>query len=65
MGGDTFYDYLKSFGVMEKTGVDLPSEASGLFYERKYLNDPANYGTSYLITSSFGQSFRITPMRCV
>lgn len=65
MGGDTFYDYLKSFGVMEKTGVDLPGEASGLFYERKYLNDPANYGTSYLITSSFGQSFRITPMQLV
>ena len=65
MGGDTFYDYLKSFGVMEKTGVDLPGEASGLFYDRKYLNDPANYGTSYLITSSFGQSFRITPMQLV
>lgn len=65
MGGDTFYDYLKSFGVMEKTGVDLPGEASGLFYERKYLNDSANYGTSYLITSSFGQSFRITPMQLV
>ena len=65
MGGDTFYDYLKSFGVMEKTGVDLPGEASGLFYEPKYLNDPANYGTSYLITSSFGQSFRITPMQLV
>ena len=65
MGGDTFYDYLKSFSVMEKTGVDLPGEASGLFYERKYLNDPANYGTSYLITSSFGQSFRITPMQLV
>ena len=65
MGGDTFHDYLKSFGVMEKTGVDLPGEASGLFYERKYLNDPANYGTSYLITSSFGQSFRITPMQLV
>ena len=65
MGGDTFYDYLKSFGVMEKTDVDLPGEASGLFYERKYLNDPANYGTSYLITSSFGQSFRITPMQLV
>ena len=65
MGGDTFYDYLKSFGVMEKTGVDLPGEASGQFYERKYLNDPANYGTSYLITSSFGQSFRITPMQLV
>lgn len=65
MSGDTFYDYLKSFGIMEKTGVDLPGEASGLFYERKYLNDPANYGTSYLITSSFGQSFRITPMQLV
>ena len=65
MGGDTFYNYLQAFGVMEKTGVDLPGEGHGLFYERKYLNDPANYGTSYLITSSFGQSFRITPMQLV
>lgn len=65
MGGDTFYDYLKAFGIMEKTGVDLPGEASGLFYERKYLNNPAQYGTSYLITSSFGQSFRITPMQLI
>ena len=65
MGGDIFYDYLKAFGIMEKTGVDLPGEASGLFYERKYLNNPAQYGTSYLITSSFGQSFRITPMQLV
>ena len=60
-----FYDYLKSFGIMEKTGVDLPGEASGLFYERKYLNNPAQYGTSYLITSSFGQSFRITPVQLI
>ena len=65
MGGDMFYDYLKSFGIMEKTGVDLPGEASGLFYERKYLNNPAQYGTSYLITSSFGQSFRITPVQLI
>lgn len=65
MGGDMFYDYLKSFGIMEKTGVDLPGEANGLFYERKYLNNPAQYGTSYLITSSFGQSFRITPVQLI
>ena len=65
MGGDIFYDYLKAFGIMEKTGVDLPGEASGLFYERKYLNKPAQYGTSNLNTSSFGQSFRITPMQLV
>ena len=51
--------------LWKKTGVDLPGEASGLFYERKYLNNPAQYGTSYLITSSFGQSFRITPMQLV
>ena len=31
MGGDMFYDISKSFGIMEKTGVDLPGEASGLF----------------------------------
>ena len=65
MGGDTFYDYLKAFGIMEKTGVDLPGEGRGLFYDKKTLTDTATYGTSYLITSSFGQSFRITPMQLV
>ena len=65
MGGETFYDYLKAFGVMEKTGVDLPGEGRGYFYDKNTLTDTANFGTSYLITSSFGQSFRITPMQLV
>lgn len=65
LGGEDFYDYLDAFGVLEKTGVDLPGEASGLFYDKKTLTDTASYGTSYLITSSFGQSFRITPMQLV
>ena len=65
MGGETFYDYLKAFGIMEKTGVDLPGEGRGYFYDKNTLTDTANFGTSYLITSSFGQSFRITPMQLV
>ncbi len=32
IGGRTFIEYFKSFGFLEKTGVDLPGEAKGLFW---------------------------------
>ncbi len=62
VGGDTFYDYVKAFGFMERTGIDLPGEASGLFYGRSDLNGAS---TAALIASSWGQSFRITPIQLV
>ena len=57
MGGDTFYDYLKSFGVMEKTGVDLPGEASPQYYKEK------QYGIVELSSASFGQTNSLTPIQ--
>ncbi len=62
VGGDTFYDYVKAFGFTERTGIDLPGEASGLFYGRTDLNGAS---TAALIASSWGQSFRITPIQLV
>ena len=64
-GGDTLYDYCRAFGLMEKTGIDLPGEASGLFHSRERLADNANYGTSYLISTSFGQTVKPTPIQLV
>ncbi len=59
MGRDTFYDYQKSFGFGEKTGIDLPFEesASNLIYSKEEL------GPVELATSSFGQSFNATALQ--
>lgn len=65
MGGDTMYDYCRAFGLMEKSGIDLPGESSGLFHSRERLADNANYGTSYLISTSFGQTVKPTPIQLV
>lgn len=54
IGADRFYDYVKKFGYLEKTGIDLPSEASSIFHDRKAL------GVTELATASFGQRFKIS-----
>ncbi|MBQ7153276.1 MAG: peptidoglycan glycosyltransferase, partial [Clostridia bacterium] len=56
VGTDTFYDYFSSFGYLEKTGIDLPGEAEGIFYQKD------NFTELNLATSSFGQNFKVTPI---
>jgi len=66
VGGTTFYDYVKAFGFTETTGIDMPGEAAGLFYGRADLDVSLNGGsTASLISSSWGQTFRITPIQLV
>ncbi len=57
LGVDKFYEYFETFGLMEKTGVDLPGEASTITHKKE------NVGQVELATMSFGQSFQITPMQ--
>lgn len=57
LGVDNFYKYLKQFKLLEKTGVDLPGEASTIMHKKD------NVGLVELATMSFGQSFQITPMQ--
>lgn len=57
LGVDAFYKYFKQFGLLEKTGVDLPGEAGTI------MHDPKNMGLVELATVSFGQSFQITPIQ--
>ena len=64
-GGETLYNYYKSFGLMETTGLDLPGEAKGIFHSKEHLADNKTYGTSYLISTSFGQTIKPTPMQMV
>ncbi len=54
IGADRFYDYVKNFGYLEKTGIDLPSEAKSIFHEKEAL------GVTELATASFGQRFKIS-----
>lgn len=57
VGVDKFYDYFKKFGLLSKTGVDLPGEAATIMHKKE------NIGEVELATMSFGQSFQITPIQ--
>lgn len=57
IGADRFYDYFDQFGLLTKTGIDLPGEAATIMHKRE------NIGFVELATISFGQSFQITPIQ--
>ena len=59
MGVHTYYSYLKKFGLLEKTGIDLPGEAGSIFLAENKA------GPVELATISFGQRFEITPIQLV
>ena len=59
LGVDRFYQYFEQFGLLEKTGIDVPGEAGTI------MHDPKNMGPVELATVSFGQSFQITPVQPV
>ncbi len=57
LGVENYYHYFKQFGLLEKTGVDLPGEAGTIMHK------PENMKAVELATVSFGQSFQITPIQ--
>ena len=59
VGTKNFVKYFQSFGFNAPTGVELPGEASGVFF------DANNFNEVNLATSSFGQGFEITPMQMI
>lgn len=59
IGKDTLYKYFKLFGLFDNTGIDLPSEGTSTFWDKK------DVGPVELATMSFGQRFSITPMQLV
>ena len=66
LGGEKFYDYVKAFGFMEPTGIDMSGEAAGFFYDKETFYNPKATGhASALISSSFGQTFQVTPVQLV
>jgi stage V sporulation protein D (sporulation-specific penicillin-binding protein) len=63
MGGETFYDYIEKFGIMEKTGIDLAGESKGIFFSKELVTNTDKWGTASLTSGSFGQTFKITPLQ--
>ncbi len=59
LGIDRFYHYFDQFGLLNKTGIDLPGEAGTIMHQ------PENMGSVELATVSFGQSFQITPIQLI
>ena len=57
LGVDTYYKYLEKFGFLEKTGLNLPGEAKGIFLAQNKV------GPVELATISFGQRFEVTPIQ--
>ena len=57
LGVERYYRYFTKFGLMEKTGIDLPGEAGTIMHKKE------NMGNVELATVSFGQSFQITPVQ--
>lgn len=59
LGTNLFSKYFKAFGLTEKTGIDLPGEASSQYHSEK------NMGPTELGSSAFGQTFKITPIQLI
>ena len=59
LGVDQYYHYFTQFGLLGKTGIDLPGEASTIMHKKE------NMGLVELATVSFGQSFQITPLQLI
>lgn len=57
LGVEKYYDYLEKFGLLSKTGIDLPGEASSIFLKEEKV------GPVELATIAFGQRFEITPIQ--
>ena len=61
IGTETYYKYLKSFGLMEKTGVDMIGEVAGIFADEESFNSNVVSLASY----AFGQTFNVTPLELI
>ena len=59
IGNEKFHNYMKAFGLTEKTGIDTSGEASGL------TNEEINHSTLALACYAFGQNFLVTPVALI
>ncbi len=59
LGTDTFYEYVKAFGMLEKTGIDLPGEGGSIFHAKNSFTELD------LATASFGQNFKVSVLQMI
>lgn len=59
LGTERLYNYVKNFGFMDKTGIDLNGESKGIMF------DLENIGPVEQATISFGQGISVTPIQQV
>lgn len=59
IGVAKYYSYLEKFGLLMKTGIDLPGEGTSIFLKEDKV------GPVELATISFGQRFEITPIQMI
>ncbi|MGN1298828.1 MAG: penicillin-binding transpeptidase domain-containing protein [Candidatus Scatovivens sp.] len=59
IGVSKYYEYLKKFGLLQKTGIDLSGEANSIFLKKEKV------GPVELATISFGQRFEVTPIQMI
>ena len=59
VGNEKFYNYMKAFGLTEKTGIDTTGEAQG------FVNKEIEYSTLALACYAFGQNFNVTPVALI
>lgn len=57
VGVSGLFEGMKKFGILEKTGIDVPGEAATIMHKQE------NVGAVELATMSFGQSFQLSPIR--
>ena len=67
LGGELFYKYFSNYGLNRTTGIDIPGEAdnAGLVHSLHNLTELGSESLSYLSSSSFGQTFKVTPIQLV
>ena len=59
LGKDKLYQYVRDFGLTQKTGIDIPGESSGIMFDYDKLNEVEQ------ATVAFGQGISITPIQLV
>ena len=59
LGTDTFYEYMRSFGLLDGSGIDLAGEATGIFMAQ------SDFSQLDLACYAFGQNFTVTPLALI
>ena len=59
IGNEKFYEYMRSFGLMNTTGIDLGGEAVGVFAA------DSSFTQLDLACYAFGQNFTVTPLTLI